>query len=566
MSLQDKVWKIINQDPSRDIIEKILENRGFSSKAEVETFIKANIKKGFHNPFLMRHMDRAVERINKAIKLQERIMIFGDYDVDGISGTAILVHTLKLLGAKVSYRLPHRVEDGYGLNSEFIKEFVKLKIDLLITVDCGISCKDQIQLAQSKGIDVIITDHHTIPDAIPDRAYAILHPSQPQCDYPFKGLTGAGVAFKLASALLTDRLSPKEKEKYLYSLLDLASLGTVADLGPLRGENRIIVKHGLEALRNTKWLGLNYLMQYAGIDPESKIDVNTIGFAIGPRINAAGRIANPYYALQLLLYDNPDEKGAVLAEHLDKLNKVRQEMVADALEELKKEYFKNVDQDNDKIFIAWSPNWHVGILGLLASKFVEKYSYPCIVMHDFGDYLVGSGRSPEYFDLVQAFNDHSKYLMHYGGHVQAAGFSIEKKNVEPFSEALKKYAKKHLDSVDFKPILEIDCEINENEISDSLVNFLDKMKPFGVGNEQPVFLLKNVQTDSIKRVGKELNHLHFRAITGRKNYPVIGFKLGNLEGHIKENQKVDLVCHVEKNEWKGNTKIQLRVLDIGLSN
>lgn len=562
MSVLEKKWEISNNDQSKNIIEKILENRGLIDREEIDAFLKVNFKKGFHNPFLMKDMDKAVKRINKAINSPQRIMIFGDYDVDGISGTAILYHTLKLLGAKVSCRLPHRVDDGYGLNEHFIQEFKEVNVDLLITVDCGISCRDQIAMAQKEGIDVIITDHHTIPKLFPENAYAILHPQQPSCQYPFKGLTGAGVAFKLATALLTDRLNPEEKNKYLYTILDIASLGTVADLGPLVGENRVIVKHGLQALQETKWQGLNYLKQCAGLEPGAKLDINTIGYVLSPRINAAGRISSPYYALQLLLYNKPDEKGKILAEQLDKLNQLRQRMVADALEELGTEEFSKENVHNDKIFIAWSANWHVGILGLLASKYVEKFSYPCIVMHDFGDHLVGSGRSPEYFDLVKALGKHKDLLSHFGGHVQAAGFSIKKKNVEEFVRAMKKYAAKELSEVVHQPTLNIDCELSEEDIGEGLISFLEKMEPYGISNTQPVFLIRNVTPTEIRQVGKELQHLHFKAITGTKSFPVIGFRMGEFCNYLRDHNRIDLVCHLEKNEWKGTTKIQFRALDV----
>jgi len=361
VSVLGKKWVIKNDDTSVSIIDKLLINRGMDNQSKIDTYLKTSFKKGLHNPFLMKDMDRAVERIRKAVENDERIMVFGDYDVDGISGTAILVHTLKMINAKASYRLPHRVDDGYGLNEKFIEEFAELKINLLITVDCGISCKSQIDLAKEKGIDVIITDHHALPEDFPDSAYAILHTLQPECQYPFKGLTGAGMSYKLASALIADQTESHKREEYLYSLLDLTSLGTVADLGPLTGENRIIVKYGLEALQDTKWRGLNYLKEYAGINPDEKLDINAIGYRLGPRINAAGRIANPYYALQLLLYDKWDDKGKILAGHLETLNQKRQQMVFDALEELRAHFAAQTNNDK-KILVAWNKNWHVGIL------------------------------------------------------------------------------------------------------------------------------------------------------------------------------------------------------------
>ncbi len=508
----------------------------------------------------MKGMDKAVERIIKAIKKDERVMIFGDYDVDGISGTAILVHALKLLGGKVSYRLPHRVNDGYGLSSTFIEEFEKLEVKLLITVDCGISCKDQIDLASQRGIDVIITDHHMIPECIPDKAYAILHPGQPGCAYPFKGLTGAGVAYKLACALITDQCNSEDRENYIYALLDLASLGTVADLGPLIDENRIIVKYGLQALQDTKWQGLEYLKEQAGLEPQAKIDINTIGFCIGPRINAAGRIDNPYYALQLLLYDKRDEKAKIIAEHLENLNRRRQKMVADALEQLE-ERVKD-DQDANSLIMAWDENWHVGILGLLAAKCVEKHNAPTVIMQDFGDELVGSSRGPEWFDLVEALTAHQHLLKTFGGHTQAAGFTVSKEHLDEFSKCMHEYARDKLEHTDWKPTIEIDCELTDEDIEEGFVNFLEQMEPFGMGNKQPLFLIRNVSIDDVRKVGKEQNHLHFKVQTPTKRLSVIGFKLGEHEPYLRDHRTIDLVCYLERNEWKGISKLQLRAVDL----
>lgn len=564
MSVLGKTWKVQNEDSTLNVAEKVLANRGLKTKKKVDEFLKLSFKKGMHNPFVMKDMDKAIKRLEDAIKNEDRIMIFGDYDVDGISGTAILVHALKLLGAKVSYRLPHRVENGYGLSNEFIEEFAELGVKLLITVDCGISCKEQIDLAAEKGVDVIITDHHTIPEVIPDKAKAILHPGQPGCEYPFKGLTGAGVAYKLACALITDQCNAEDREKYIYALLDLASLGTVADLGPLIDENRIIVKYGLQALQHTRWHGLEYLKSLAGIEPGAKVDINTIGFCLGPRINAAGRIDNPYYALQLLLYEEGEnDKAKLIAEHLESLNRKRQKMVADALEQLESRVKE--DQDGASLIMAWDQNWHVGILGLLAAKCVERHNAPTIIMQDFGDELVGSSRGPKWFNLVEALTEHKKLLKTFGGHTQAAGFTVEKENLEEFRDSMQAYAKEKLEDADWDPTIEIDCELSDGDIDDGLVNFLEQLAPYGIGNKQPVFLIKNLAVDDVRRVGKEQNHLHFKVHTPTKRLSVIGFKLGDQEPFLRDNRTIDLVCYLERNEWKGRTKLQLRALDLAAS-
>jgi single-stranded-DNA-specific exonuclease len=558
MSVLKKNWQIRNQDPGLEITEKLLVNRGIVSQDQIQTYLYPNYKKGFHNPFLMKDMDKAVDRINKALQRQEKIIIFGDYDVDGISGTAIIYNTLKLMGGRVSYRLPHRVKDGYGLSNSFIEEFIKLGVNVVITVDCGISCKSQIDLAHNYGLDVIVTDHHTIPEQIPDKAYAILHPLQPGDDYPFKGLTGAGVAYKLASALITNQFKGEEREEYLYALLDLASMGTVADIGPIRDENRIIVKYGLEAMKNTRWSGLQYLKEQAGITPDEKLNIGTIGFKIGPRINAAGRIDHPYYALQLLLSEDT-EKGKLLAQHLEKLNQDRQQMVLKAMLEAETQY---TGRRSEKIFVAWSPDWHVGILGLIAGKISEKYGVPAMIMQDLGDYLVASARCPETFNVVEALTANRDYLEHFGGHAQAAGFNIRKDKLEDFVRNMEEYAEKNFKKdKDASPLLMIDCEIQPDQINETLMKFMDQMEPFGFGNEQPLFLIRNAQHNFLRRVGKENNHLSFQAQTGYKKFSTIAYKLGEHADEIAQNPNVDIVCYLDRNEWKGRHQIQFRAVD-----
>jgi single-stranded-DNA-specific exonuclease len=560
-SLLGKTWKIRSLEDELNIIQNIIKSRGIVSQEDVNAYLNPTYKKGFHNPFLMKDMDKAVERIGRAIDNQERIVIFGDYDVDGISGTAIMVNTLKKLGANVTYRLPHRVHDGYGLSEKFIEEFKELGIKVLITVDTGISCTNQINLAKEYGIDVIITDHHTIPENPPISAYAILHPKQEECSYPFKGLTGSGVAFKLASALLTDRLNSPEREQFLYSLLDLASLGTVADIGPLLGENRIIVKYGLEALQNTAWPGLSHLMDSAGIDKNQKLDVSTIGFKIGPRINAAGRIDHPYYALQMLLHEGGnDEKGKNLAAKLEKLNQERQQMVFDALEQA----FDMVAEQakTQKILIVWSPDWHMGILGLIAGKLVERYNIPTIALQEFDGHLVASFRSNEYFNAVDALNNVSHLLDHYGGHFQAAGFNIKKENLEPFIEEITRYAAEKLQGHQVENHLIIDADLTNIEINDQFIKLLSQMEPFGYGNEKPVFLVRNIRVEELRRVGKEQQHLHFQTNTGNNRYPSIAFKMGDHENLLKNTPKIDLAFYLDKNFWNGREILQLQVIDL----
>ena len=559
-SLLNQRWSLRPLKPELNIVQNILMNRGINDPQAVNDYLNPNYKKGLHNPFLMKDMDKAVQRIKQATEKQERVIIFGDYDVDGISGTAVLYNALKLYGANVSYRLPHRVNDGYGLNIKFIEEFKEKGINLLITVDCGISCKAQIDKAAEYGIDVIITDHHTIPVEIPTKAYAILHPKQPDCHYPFKGLTGSGVAYKLACALITEKFSGPERDRILYALLDLASLGTVADIGPLLDENRIIVKYGLEAMQNTNWPGLNHLMESAGLDLTQKLDVSAIGFKIGPRINAAGRIDHPYYALQMLLHEGDDQKGKSLAAYLEKLNTERQQMVFKALEEAEVKYAEK--DPLQKIFVAWSPDWHVGILGLLASRMVEKHNLPSIILQEFDGHLVASFRSNQTLNAVDALNHTKEFLDHYGGHAQAAGFSLKKEHLAGFIEKISAYAADKLEHYDFEHELLIDAELTHTDINDNFMRLLSQMEPFGVGNQKPIFLIRNVQPQDLKIVGKDQNHLHFMAKVGSNRFSTIGFKLGKFHQQLLEFNKIDIAIHLDKNTWNGRESIQFQIQDI----
>jgi single-stranded-DNA-specific exonuclease len=548
MSVLGKKWIIKNKNSEKDTFEKILENRGLlNTKRET----------ALHDPFLFRDMEKTVARINKAIKNKERIIIFGDYDVDGITGTAILVHALNKLGATVSYRLPHRVEDGYGLSEKFIHEFIEKNIKLLITVDCGISCKNEIKLAAENNIDTIITDHHTIPETgSPSQAFAIIHPKEKDSSYPFPDLTGAGVALKLAEALLSDS---SEKEQIIISLLELACLGTVADLGPLKGENWLIVKKGLKNLMKTKWTGLKKIMKLAEIKQNTEINSSTIGYRIAPRINAAGRIGNPYLALTLLLQENENEKVHVLGNKLEELNSKRKLITHEALQEAEKALTQN--KKLPFILIAQNPDWHVGILGLIAGRLSEKYMRPAIIMQDFGDVLVGSARSPEFFNIIEAISEHKDLLISFGGHEQAAGFNIKKPNLKAFNRSMAASAKAKLKDKNLIPTLKIDCPINKEEISFEFLKELETLKPFGVENTPPTFLLKGIEPCFIEQVGKEKNHLKFSSQIQDKRINVIAFQMGEFAHNLRRHRKIDLVFQLERNIWNNKESLQLHALD-----
>jgi single-stranded-DNA-specific exonuclease len=551
MSVLGKKWLIRNESKEKSAIEKIMEDRSHKSLDELSSF---------HDPALFDDMEKAVERIQKAIKDDEKITIFGDYDVDGISGTAILVRVLRMLNANVACRLPSRIHDGYGLSKKFIDGFVMDGTKLIITVDCGISCRNEIEKANQAGLDTIITDHHTIPEQKPD-AFAILHPKLNNT-YPFPELTGSGVAFKLAHALIRENF-PNEEDSLVEQFVDLASLGTVADLGPLVNENRLIVKRGLEALAKTKWIGLRQIMDLANIETEGDLDTYSIGFQIGPRINAAGRIGDPHTALSLLLQENKSSLLYELSEKLEKLNEHRKTMTFEALEEAE-QHFENYSE-LPQILIAENPNWHVGILGLVAGRLCEKYGRPVIIMQDLGDTLVASARGPQGFNITEAMAASAPLLVNFGGHAQAAGLNIEKKNLDLFKKQISEFAEEKLSLKDTTQTLEIDCEIDPTEISFDFLKQIELLRPFGIANAQPVFIARNIEPAFINQVGQNGDHLKFSVPRESKPVQAIGFYLGKHADELRQYLRIDLVFHLERNTWKNKDYLQIRALDFAPS-
>ena len=552
MSVLGKKWIIKSINSNATIFEKLLENRSLTTEEISDEGI-------FHDPFLMKDMQKSVDRIMKAIADEERIIVFGDYDVDGLTSTAILFHTLKKLNAKHSARLPNREKDGYGLSKPFIDEFHQLKVKLVITVDTGISCEKEIEYAAKKGIDIIVTDHHQVP-ATPPKAHSINHPKQPDCPYPYKELTGAGVAFKLAQALLIHNLGEEATKEHLAPLVELAAMGTIADLGELRGENRAIVKAGLKNLLNPSSPGLNVLKSLAGVK-EGEVTTTTVGFQLAPRINAAGRIGDPYIALKLLIGENKQELFSY-GKELEGLNRKRQEMTGQSFIEAINQFDKLEKQGAlPYVLISSDPNWHVGIIGLTASKLADRFGRPAIIFQDLGDTMVASARSIEAFNVIEAIGQHKDLLVTFGGHKEAAGLTLQKKNFKAFKKEMEKTAKKLLKNKDLRPSLEIDCELVSNEVTEGLINEIHKLKPFGISNKRPVFVIKNAKATFIETVGRNKDHLKFEAKIEDKSIPVIAFRMGPHLSTMRQHRSLDLACHLDINEWNGNRKIQLELVD-----
>lgn len=541
MSLLGKTWMLYNKPL------EALRNRKLDDESVA-----------FHNPFVLEDMERAVERIGRAIHDGERILVFGDYDVDGISGTAILIHTLRALKAQVSYRLPTR-QDGYGLNVEWIGRFNDLKVNVVITVDCGISNALEMEKAMQYGMDMIVTDHHVVPEHLPKAAYAILHPNLPGSTYPFKHLSGSGMAYKLAVALWQTLGDPGEAEIWQDRLVDLASLGTVADCVPLIGENRWIVKKGIDQMKVTHWIGLDALLKSAGIEAITGYDSDLIGFRLGPRLNASGRLETPYFSLQLLLNEN--DKAHLFTQKLEALNGERQSMMEEAFEQAQKQVASSPAMHKN-IIIVWSSEWPAGIIGLIAAKLSEERHRPAIVMEDRGEVLVGSCRSPEFFNMVEALTACSEHLKTFGGHAAAAGFSLGKAHLSHFVDAMQTFVEKRLEGRDLAPILTIDHEIDLKELNLELVHHVDRLAPYGTENPKPRFLIKNITPQSIQTVGREQRHLKFYVPSGSQSISAIGFRLGEHHKALNQAKAVDVVCEISRSVWQGRERLEMKIVDM----
>lgn len=552
MSLLNKKWEIVNKFDYQSFQEKIYTNRGLGSIDSMEAFLYPSLEKNLYDPYKMLGMRQAVERIKQSVKAHERIVVFGDYDVDGVTSTYVMYDFLKKIGAQVSYRIPHRVGEGYGLKNEFIDELAEKSVSLIVTVDCGIANKKEIDYALEKGIEVVVTDHHNMPLELPN-AVAIVNPKQLACEYPFKELAGVGVAYKLITALAYEFLSSAEAKKYLESILDFVALGTIADCMPLIGENRVLVKFGLLQLAKTKNEGLKALMKKSGVNFE-KIDTDTVAFALAPRLNVAGRLNHAYHALDLFLGKKEN------AEILDQWNKQRQDLVENFLREVEEDLKK---EDPKKPYILLKDSkWHIGVVGLIAGRLTEKYGYPSIVIEEREELLVGSCRSIEAIDIYQVLSQAKDLFEHFGGHKQAAGFALTPEKYLEFEDRIDFILRREAKKVDFRPVLKIECEVQEKDISWENLHFLEPFAPFGVANERPNFLLKNVVPLEVHLTGQQKNHLKFNIQTAKGKYKVIGFNHSFMHAHIQDGKPVDIVFKMERNEWKDKDYIQLRLVDM----
>ena len=549
--------KALNVSP---LLAHLLLKRDISSVEDARVFISSNIS-FLHDPFLLKDMEKAVERIEAAIENEEVILIYGDYDVDGLTATALLFLILKEYGARLTYYIPDRLKEGYGLNVEALKGTCKKGVGLVISVDCGITSFEEVNYLKKQGIDCIILDHHEPLKQILPNALAIIDPLQNKCGYPYKGLTSVGLVFKLALALRR-----KLKHKHVRELppleehLDLVALGTISDVAPVTGENRILIKHGLKYLATTRKRGLRALIEVAGIGRKRRFFTDTVGFILGPRINASGRVSSGLQALRLLLTDD-EREAKILAEGLDKENQRRQSIEEVILKEAISKVERDVNFKSHRVIVISSDKWHPGVIGIVASRIVEKFYRPTVLIAFNENLGRGSGRSIKNFHLFEALNKCKEHLVEYGGHEHAAGLTVFKDEIDAFREQLNSIANEVLKPLDLIPRLEIDAEILFSDLTSKLIKELELLEPFGVGNVKPVFAVRNLSLRSKPKIVNS-NTLKLWVTDGELTYEAVGFKRA-LDFKLDfTTNRFSLAFTPSANEWQGQEVIQLQLKDL----
>lgn len=550
---ETELSKKINISPE---ISQILNNRGINDEKDAEIFMNPSLEY-LRNPFLMKDMKKATERIKKAIENKERIYIYGDYDVDGVSSTSILYIYFKSIDYPVKYYIPNRLEEGYGINEGAIRKISNDGCDLIITVDCGITSVNEVGLANELGIDVIITDHHECQSDVPD-AYAIVNPKQDDCNYPFDMLCGCGVAFKMIQAL-TDE---EEFKTSMFDYLEVVTLATICDIVPLIDENRIIVKNGLKLMKEGKNLGLRELIKVCGIET-SKIGSSHIGYSVGPRINASGRLGHSYLGVQLFTTDLEDEAKEI-ANILEAKNIERQMIESKMYKEAEDVISSSESYKDDKVLVVAKEGWQHGIIGIVASKLTEKYYKPTILLTIEDGEATGSARSIKGFSIFDALVSCKDLMNKFGGHEQAAGLALNAENIEELRKRVNKIADYNLNKDDLIENIKVEYELEEESATLDLVDNLHKLEPFGLSNPSPRFIMRDLLLTNIYKMGKNKQHLKL-ICENEKSYECVGFNMAYLAENFQEGDKIDVLFQVDENNFNNDRKVQFLLKDIRLS-
>ncbi len=548
----EKIDEITNELGTSRIVSAILAVRGFDAKSA-----KAYIDKdasGIYDPFLMKDMDKAVERLKKAISLKEKITVFGDYDADGVTSCALLVSCLEELGGVVDYYIPDRETEGYGVSRASVDLIKERNTKLILTVDCGITAVEECEYAKEFGLEMIITDHHECSGIVPD-AVAVIDAKQEECSYPFDYLAGVGVALKLAQALLKDKYSYAETmDRYS----ELAMIGSVADIVPLTDENRIICNAGLAKIKNTANYGIKALLDVSGIEAES-INASKIGFVFAPKINAVGRLENASRAISLFLANTYDEAYAI-ANEMNEYNIKRQKIEAEILDEAVK--MLEEKGNDDKVIVLCNKNWHHGVVGIVSSRLAKKYMKPCILISEGTDGLYkGSGRSVNGFSIYDALDYSKGELVSFGGHELAVGLTLEYENIDSFREKINEYAKTNLTEEMSVSTIVADCEMRGRHLNMAIAEELQLMQPFGTGNSQPVFFINNMTVQRVLQIGSEKQHLKLQLLKDGVSVGAVAFGFGT-DNKIAFNDVISVMACLDINEFRGVRSVQLRIIDI----
>jgi single-stranded-DNA-specific exonuclease len=562
-----KRWNILKPDPvkvqllqsslniNRALCE-LLVSRGVSNFDEAKTFFRPSLD-GLHSPWLMKDMDKAVERISQAVNRAEPILVYGDYDVDGTTSVALVYRFLRKTYPKIEFYIPHRYREGYGISKAGIDYAAANGYSLVIALDCGIKSVDLIGYAKTLGIDFIVCDHH-LPDEILPPAIAILNAKQKDCSYPYKELCGCGVGFKLISALTEKWQLPANTAS---EFLDLVATAIAADIVPITGENRLLAFHGLLKANHSPNEGIKALSGISGLTKE--LQINNLVFMIAPRVNAAGRMDDARKAVEMFIAESVEEAqrfGALLHSDNSDRKEADSSITQEALE------LMNADESwkNRNTTVVYQPHWHKGVVGIVASRLIEHYHRPTVVLTKSGDYVSGSARSVPGFNLYEAIHACREHLLGYGGHFAAAGLTMETNSVDAFREKFEAVVKAQILPEQLIPEILIDAEISLNDINPSFYNILRQMEPFGPGNYHPVFLIRRMTDTGWSKIVKD-DHIRFSLKQHDKVITGIGFGMADKFALLQGKKLVDIVCTIDENEWNGNKQLQLRVMDIRLS-
>lgn len=553
---QEELVSVLEQALSvPEKIARLLAIRGIETYDDARSFFRPTIDL-LHDPFLMKDMEQGAERLALAIRKSEKVLVYGDYDVDGTTATACLYTFLKEFGVAVDYYIPHRFKEGYGINPEGIQYAEEIHANLIVSVDCGITAINEAETAAEKGIDLIICDHHTVGDCIPN-AIAVLDPKRPDCSYPFEGLSGAGVGFKLIQGTLKKLGLP---QSIGYKFFDLLAISIASDIVPIVDENRILMKAGLQMLHHSPRVGIKALLELIKI-PAKEITTSKIVFSIGPRINAAGRMGDATTAVKLMISESYTEAKACAYE-LESINMRRRDTDSKTLEEALSQIDEELDMDQISTMVLYSPDWHLGVIGIVASRLVDLYHRPAIMLSNVDGMIKGSARSIKGFNIYDALKKCEDLLEQFGGHAYAAGLTLKEENLEEFRRRMNHIAYLDLSENTFEPYLTIDSKLDFMDIDMKFWKLLAQFEPFGPSNLRPVFVSENVEAVGIPSIVGN-GHLKMKIKqNGSGIFDSIGFNMHEFLPIVRSGNRFDIAYVLEENLWNGRRSLQMRLKDI----